>query len=453
MKKLLLSLSALAILACKQEPKIDYAIVSGNLGQTKAKEVTIKGGDFEQKITIGEEGKFTDTLKIADNGFYTLSYGKTRTNLYLKQGDSIGISKKDSKMVFSGSGTAENNYLLNKRENTMKVRGQAPAFYSLDETAYKAKVEDIKNSHKTTLEGIEGINPEFLAAELQNLEYDSYVSLNNYERGHTHHAKKDSFKASVDFLPKALKELTYDDVKAFNNSQAYQNLAFGSVMDPIFDGLEDFNSIKPADLAAISDIKIPALKNQVVDYLGQLALSPANSNLKELYTFFSESTTDDKIKEDLKASYEVSVKLVKGKLSPTFVNYENHKGGTTSLSDLKGKYVYVDVWATWCGPCKAEIPSLKKVEKEYHGKNIEFVSASVDVAEDHAKWDTMIKEKELGGIQLLTDKNWESQFVKEYGIKGIPRFILIDPNGNIVSAEAPRPSSPKLKELFNSLSI
>ena len=150
----------------------------------------------------------------------------------------------------------------------------------------------------------------------------------------------------------------------------------------------------------------------------------------------------------------------KGKPSPSFENYENHKGGTTSLADLKGKYVYVDVWATWCGPCKREIPSLKKVEEQYHGKNIEFVSISVDderrsgsVEKANTAWRTMVAEKELGGIQLFSDKAWQSDFIQGYKITGIPRFILIDPNGNIVSADAPRPSNPKLIELFNELNI
>lgn len=145
--------------------------------------------------------------------------------------------------------------------------------------------------------------------------------------------------------------------------------------------------------------------------------------------------------------------LAKGKPSPKFVDYENNSGGKTSLDDLKGKYVYVDVWATWCGPCKAEIPYLKKVEVLYHDKNIEFVSISVDKAIDQDKWKKMIIDKELGGIQLLADKNFESSFVQDYAIKGIPRFILIDPNGNIVSADAPRPSSGDLKVLFNELNI
>ncbi|MCK5402051.1 MAG: TlpA family protein disulfide reductase [Flavobacteriaceae bacterium] len=152
----------------------------------------------------------------------------------------------------------------------------------------------------------------------------------------------------------------------------------------------------------------------------------------------------------------------KGSPSPVFENYENFKGGTTSLSDLKGKYVYVDIWATWCGPCKREIPSLKVVESNYHGKNIEFVSISVDDGRGYKEktieaskdgWKKMVAEKELGGIQLFSDKAWQSDFVQGYKITGIPRFLLIDPDGNIVTADAPRPSNPKLVELFEELEI
>ncbi len=151
-----------------------------------------------------------------------------------------------------------------------------------------------------------------------------------------------------------------------------------------------------------------------------------------------------------------------GKPSPTFDNYENYKGGTTSLSDLKGKFVYVDIWATWCGPCKREIPFLKEVEEKYHDKNIEFVSISVDngrgykdrsVEASKEGWKKMIAEKKMGGIQLFSDNAFQSDFVQGYKIQGIPRFILIDPAGNIVNADAPRPSSPKLIKLFNENNI
>lgn len=159
----------------------------------------------------------------------------------------------------------------------------------------------------------------------------------------------------------------------------------------------------------------------------------------------------------LSGTYEEKVYLNtvlgKGKASPKFVNFENNAGGTTSLDDLKGKYVYIDVWATWCGPCKVEIPFLKTVEKDYHNKNIAFISLSADKAKDHGKWKTMIQEKELSGIQLFSDADFETSFMRDYKINAIPRFILIDPNGNIVSADAPRPSDKKLIDLFNELGI
>lgn len=160
----------------------------------------------------------------------------------------------------------------------------------------------------------------------------------------------------------------------------------------------------------------------------------------------------DEVVRYYKKNYEAN--LAKSKLnntiSPPF-NYENHKGGTTKLEDLKGKYVYIDVWATWCGPCRAEIPSLKKVEEKYHGKNIAFVSISVDVDKDHEKWKNFVTEKQLGGIQLFADKNWNSDFMISYGINSIPRFILIDPNGKIVKSDAARPSDPQLQKQLDAL--
>ncbi len=144
-------------------------------------------------------------------------------------------------------------------------------------------------------------------------------------------------------------------------------------------------------------------------------------------------------------------KLPKGTVSPLFENYENHDGTTTSLADLKGAYVYIDVWATWCGPCKMEIPFLKEVENDYHDKNIQFVSISIDREKDHQKWIDMVNDKQLGGIQLYADSDWNSKFVKDYYISGIPRFILIDPDGNIVTPDAPRPSNPKLREMLDEL--
>ncbi len=160
----------------------------------------------------------------------------------------------------------------------------------------------------------------------------------------------------------------------------------------------------------------------------------------------------DYLQKNYKRNYES--KLAKSKLnktvSPPF-DYENHKGGKTKLEDFKGKYVYIDVWATWCGPCRAEIPSLKKIEEKYHDKNIAFISISVDVLKDHDKWKKFVTDKNLGGIQLFADKDWNSDFMVSYGVISIPRFILIDPSGKVLKSDAARPSDPELKKVLDSL--
>jgi thiol-disulfide isomerase/thioredoxin len=159
------------------------------------------------------------------------------------------------------------------------------------------------------------------------------------------------------------------------------------------------------------------------------------------------------IEDNYKKMSEKLLKFKKGNVSPVFNNYENFNGGTTSLSDLKGSYVYIDIWATWCAPCKAQFPFSKELENDYHGKNIKFVGISVDKEGAYDTWKQMVENEELGGIQLIADLNLESDFIKEYDITSIPRYILLDPEGKIVNAEAPRPSEPKLRALFTELGI
>ena len=96
---------------------------------------------------------------------------------------------------------------------------------------------------------------------------------------------------------------------------------------------------------------------------------------------------------------------------------------------------------------------MKQVEQKYHGKNIEFVSISVDQKKDYEKWKSYVTSEGLVGTQLFADKAFNSKFIRDYEINSIPRFILIDTEGNIISANAPRPSNSKLIELFTELGI
>ena len=143
---------------------------------------------------------------------------------------------------------------------------------------------------------------------------------------------------------------------------------------------------------------------------------------------------------------QIEKELAPGTEAPDF-NYPDMKGKMYSLKDFKGKYVYIDVWATWCGPCCKEIPYLKELEKKMRKKKIVFVSLSWD--ETPSVWKEMVKKEKLGGIQLHMGR--DMKFREAYGITAIPRFILLDKEGKIVNATMTRPSDPQTEKVFNAL--
>lgn len=129
--------------------------------------------------------------------------------------------------------------------------------------------------------------------------------------------------------------------------------------------------------------------------------------------------------------------------------FADKDGNMVALSDFKGKVVYIDVWATWCGPCKAQIPHLKKLEEEFHGNpDIVFMSVSTDKSADHQKWLDMVKSENLGGVQLFAGDRASTDISGPYKISGIPRFILVGKDGNLINIDAPRPSSSEIRPML-----
>lgn len=124
-------------------------------------------------------------------------------------------------------------------------------------------------------------------------------------------------------------------------------------------------------------------------------------------------------------------------------------GKDYSLNDFKGKYVYIDVWATWCGPCKIQIPFMKELERKFHDAPIHFVSISVDKEKDKPHWKQMIEANKMSGIQLFAGR--ENNFGYDYKIKVIPTFILLDKEGNILLENAPAPMDYRTNKINQQL--
>jgi len=245
------------------------------------------------------------------------------------------------------------------------------------------------------------------------------------------------------------------DTKDFPNSVVFKGQGSGTNMY-LKEKLDYIKEAKIDKFQVYFELEEEEFEAKVKEISKSLDDLIANADDLEPKVSEMEAESNKKLIEFLTTNYKKEhssmATLKKGAPSPKF-NYPNTNGKSVSLDDFKGKYVYVDVWATWCGPCKREIPHLKKLDAEYKNKNVVFVSMSIDKAEHKDKWLEMVKNENLKGVQIMADKDWNSDFVTAYGIKGIPRFILIDTEGNIVNANAPRPSDPSLKELFNSLNI
>ncbi|GGX01020.1 thiol-disulfide isomerase/thioredoxin [Salegentibacter mishustinae] len=184
----------------------------------------------------------------------------------------------------------------------------------------------------------------------------------------------------------------------------------------------------------------------MIKYALRLGLS-LDDPIDEVNELVTQAVQENSFKEEINKTYVSLKRLEKGNPAPYF-ELQNQTGDTLSLKDFKGKTTYIDIWATWCGPCIEEIPSLKKLQKKF--PNVNFVSISIDKKDKIANWRKFLNDKNLNAsIQLVAFQ--DETFKENFGISGIPRFILIDKNGNLIDVDAKRPSNPDLEKQLSKL--
>lgn len=194
------------------------------------------------------------------------------------------------------------------------------------------------------------------------------------------------------------------------------------------------------------DVYYAAANEHIVNVL---AKAPVNTD--EIYSAYKKlyAGHENDIPDYVKASYEEAKQNVAGKAAPDF-EMEDANGNKLTLSSLKGKLLYIDVWATWCGPCKIEIPNMVKLSEHYKDDaNVQLISISIDQDADRWKQVMSTTEKKDNWSQYHVTGALESDFCKRYNIVGIPRFIIIDRDGKVVSLDAPRPGEPGAIEMID----
>lgn len=157
-----------------------------------------------------------------------------------------------------------------------------------------------------------------------------------------------------------------------------------------------------------------------------------NSNLLS-YDNFSKILLEKQEKSEYKNS-------LSGLLGNQFT-LKDRLGENVSLTNFLGKYIYIDVWATWCKPCIEEFPYLEEMKKHFNDeKGLEIITVSID--KDYKKWSKYISEAHSNGIQLHAFP--DSDFVKFYAVGALPRYMLLDKKGNVLSSSEKRPSDPDI---------
>lgn len=146
----------------------------------------------------------------------------------------------------------------------------------------------------------------------------------------------------------------------------------------------------------------------------------------------------------------VAIKAIKkGKEAPDFT-FSDRDGKSYHLKDFRGKVLYIDCWATWCGPCCKEIPFLEKRVEEYKDNDkVRFISISMD--SNKQAWMNKLDKDKPQWEQFIVSKEEHKALSKAYGISGIPRFLVINANGTIANGDAFRPSDEKFHEQLDEI--
>ncbi|MBD0832576.1 TlpA family protein disulfide reductase [Aestuariibaculum sediminum] len=410
---------------------------------------------FRKIYKANNNEPIVDTLNL-ENGVYFVGDGNNFITLDIINGSNLSVSYNiqdfKSTLKITGEGSEQSNYRLQKDFKKSKVFYKK--MYELNEHDFIDLQLKVKNDLINFIQNFTGVSEDFKSKEIRNLHYEYLANLSRFEASHAYYTKNKDFKVSEAFY-KEFEGLKYDNVQDFIFSRAYQGLVFEHYKEVSLDYLISKPELDKdlALLLALNTISDDKIKYPLFYRVGVPVDTEFTDELTPLYHALVNAYSK-RFKYLENEDVTIDPQLKKGMPSTKFVNFENLGGGTTSLEDLAGSYIYIDVWATWCAPCKDQIPFLKKAEELFHDKNIQFVSISVDQAKDYEKLKRTVSELNLKGIQLFANGEWkENDFMNAYHINSIPRFILIGPDGKIVDADAPRPSTRAFFDLLEQIKI
>jgi len=452
MKKstLLFLLIATFIFSFKNRELNSNVIFSGKIENPNSDTLNILDINYNiiKTIVLDKDNTFRDTLNITE-GYYRLGDGTEGTQMYLKPNFNLiltlNTNEFDESILYKGNGAKENNYLAKKTllNESFGILNYYGYYGKLSEKDFLKLTDSLYDIQKSLLKSNKGLDKNFFYVESKSLEFEKLNKYANFEGMNRFITGNGDFKVSKNY-PNAFANVNLLDEKLLI-SPNYLNYIQSYLRKKSDNKIKSENANVDNILAYVKTIKTEVknslIKEELIYNVGKQDLN-YTSKLDSVYYELMLILTNEKYISEVTEKYTTLKKVENGAVSPTFT-LNDINGKTISLNDLKGKLVYIDIWATWCLPCTKEIPNLAKMEEHFKGKDIYFVSICQNDTKE--RWEQMVEDKKLGGIQLFAP-NEDIAFFKDYSVNGIPRFILIDRNGKIIDANAKRPSDPGLQE-------
>ncbi len=403
-------------------------------------------------LKLDAVGNFSRTIKLNRGEECRILNNKITLKLYVLPGDEL-TANFDAKAMkdpgeFSGKSTAYCNYYKTAATlDAQLMRNTSSKVLAMKSPQRVMEIEDsVMKVRTATLEGYvkaNSLNEDFRNYMAEAITYQCMGEMATY-RATAANFKSEAFVEERIAMDKKLASVKMNNAEILY-SEHYQMFARtmigGNVSQTmILDTPEDL----PDFYLAQMDETIKLMTTQeVLDYILKEIMMEAmreagTQDISAVMQRLEEHNKNEPMKKRVRKVWAQYDAIQPGRTCPAIECYDA-TGNTFTMNSFNGKAVYIDVWATWCGPCKKEIPHLKTLEEHYHGQNIEFVSISTD--QEVQKWKDFLLLTPMSGTQLHQSDDVEKTISKHFIINSIPRFILINEEGKIVSSNAPRPSS------------
>lgn len=437
-----------------KEYKPTTTIIEGTINNP-LEPVLVLNGRHTVKTPVDQNGVFYIQTQLTTSDIYTIEHGGQQIRFFIQPGDHITLNTDSRSLIqsatFKGNHANENNYIVDLEQ---LVRENEPqdyvAFYSQKEGDFLAAVDNrlqLMVNDKQEYQKKNGTFDEVFSEILVAVHAYDAANLKLKYPDYYRYYNPDSVLVLSDTYDSFLQNL---DVDNDENLYIPTYKEFASLYLDFHANMDTLQKETPLTVRKFDSISSlftePQIKSYLYHSLMKQTIDQSINEAAPLLEKYQKLQKNPEYLAEINETFSSWSHLMNGKPAPTF-EYQTPQGKKISLNSFKGKLVYIDIWATWCGPCLRELPSLQALEDKY-GKSNDIVFVSVSIDQDKSNWLAMVKNKNMGGVQLLADADWSSKIINDYRISGIPRFILVGKEGEIIDANAPRPSSSDIIPLI-----